>query len=213
MIDSLDRIIIKIFFVIIVLLSYSPMMLGKRIHRERYAVAGHARYLTFSCFHNLPLFKMERCCLWFTNKLAALHAEGTFDLWAWVLMPTHVHLLIMPHDSAMISKLLFRLKKSTANTAIKWLRDNAPDFLQKLHDRQPSGKETWRFWQRGGGYDRNIHSENELHEKIRYIHGNPVRAGLVTRPKDWMWSSFQAWKTDENIPIAIDRDSLPPRTQ
>ena len=46
-----------------------------------------------------------------------------------------------------------------------------------------------RFWQRGGGYDRNIHTENELEEKIVYIHENPVRRGLVLQATDWRWSS------------------------
>jgi putative transposase len=120
-------------------------MLGKRIHRVRYSVAGHARYLTFSCFHNLPLFRSEHCCQWFITKLAELHAEGTFELWAWVLMPTHVHLLLMPHDPEMIPKLLFRLKKSTTNHAISWLQTNTPEFLTKLHDHQPNGKDIQRF--------------------------------------------------------------------
>jgi REP-associated tyrosine transposase len=46
-----------------------------------------------------------------------------------------------------------------------------------------------RFWQPGGGYDRNITSIEALRAMIDYIHANPVRRGLVARPEDWEWSS------------------------
>lgn len=45
------------------------------------------------------------------------------------------------------------------------------------------------IWQRGGGYDRNIFSNEELIEKIEYIENNPVRAGLARIPSAYMWSS------------------------
>ncbi len=46
-----------------------------------------------------------------------------------------------------------------------------------------------RFWQPGGGYDRNITSIAVLRAMIDYIDANPVRSGLVARPEDWEWSS------------------------
>jgi hypothetical protein len=46
-----------------------------------------------------------------------------------------------------------------------------------------------RFWQPGGGYDRNITSIAALRAMIDYIHANPVRRGLVAKPEDWEWSS------------------------
>ena len=46
-----------------------------------------------------------------------------------------------------------------------------------------------RFWQRGGGYDRNVRDHAELIEKIGYVHANPVRRGLVERDAEWSWSS------------------------
>jgi putative transposase len=46
-----------------------------------------------------------------------------------------------------------------------------------------------RFWQPGGGYDRNITSIEALHGMIDYIHANPFRRELVARAKDWEWSS------------------------
>ncbi|MCA8990243.1 MAG: hypothetical protein KDA78_21525, partial [Planctomycetaceae bacterium] len=79
-------------------------------------------------------------------------------------------------------------------------------------DQQPSGKTHYRFWQRGGGYDRNLRSTSDVHEKIRYIHENPVRRGLCQFPSDWKWSSAHAWETGENTPLEIQKESVPTLT-
>ncbi len=53
--------------------------------------------------------------------------------------------------------------------------------------RAPDGSQ--RFWQRGGGYDRNIRDHRELIEKVIYTEENPVRRRMVSTPSDWRWSS------------------------
>ena len=45
------------------------------------------------------------------------------------------------------------------------------------------------FWQIRY-YDFNVFTQRKQVEKLRYIHRNPVRRGLVDRPEDWEWSSF-----------------------
>jgi len=127
-------------------------------------------------------------------------------------MPEHVHLLLLPKEGATISAILTTIKKSVSNRALGWLKREAPGFLDQLEDVQPNGDRHYRFWQRGGGYDRNLRSLRDVHEKIRYIHENPVRRGLAQRPADWTWSSALAWETGGNEPLAIDRHSVPPLT-
>ena len=79
-----------------------------------------------------------------------------------------------------------------------------------MADVQPNGHTSYRFWQRGGGYDRNIWTAEEIREKMGYIHANPVRRGLLERPGDWPWSSWQAWTTEGDTPVPLDRHSVPP---
>jgi len=135
-----------------------------------------------------------------------------FDLWAWVIMPEHVHLVLLPLEQAKISEILTTIKQSTSKRAIRWLRDNAPEYLPQLCDRQPNGRQSFRFWQRGGGYDRNLRSVRDIHEKIAYTHLNPVRRGLVATEADWRWSSAAAWRTGVDEPLKIERESLPSLT-
>ncbi len=182
-------------------------------HRKRcrrYDIEGDAHYLTFSCFHRLPLFAKSRSCGWMVDALQLGREQGRYDLWAYVIMPEHIHLVLRPHAGVRISQILTTLKQSVSKRALLWIDEHAPTFISKLEDVQPNGRRTHRFWQRGGGYDRNLWSAQEIHEKVQYVHANPVRRGLATRPELWPWSSARAWATGEDLPLAIDRGSLPP---
>ena len=48
-----------------------------------------------------------------------------------------------------------------------------------MRDEQPNGKVAYRFWQRGGGYDRNFNEPESIYAEIEYLHNNPVRRGWL----------------------------------
>jgi putative transposase len=103
----------------------------------------------------------------------------------YVLMPEHVHLL------------------TTEPT-----RDTLATFLQIFKQRtsvQLKPEVQKQFWQRRY-YDFNV-STNEKHtEKLRYIHRNPVVRGLVARPEDYRWSSFNHYAIGELGPVEIESE-------
>ena len=142
-----------------------------------------------------------------------LHCEGEsrrgFELWAFVIMPEHVHLVLLPHEGTLVEDIFTSIKTPVSRRAVAWVKRRAPSFLDKLVDIQPSGKVSHRFWQRGGGYDRNLWSAEQVHQKIEYVHQNPVRQGLVEQPDQWRWSSFLAWENGVDDPIRIDRETVP----
>jgi putative transposase len=177
---------------------------------KRYDIDGDAHHLTFSCFHQLPLFSKDRPRDWMLKALQLGREKRQYDLWAFVIMPEHIHVVILPLPGIKMSSILTTIKQSVSKRAIIWMKDNAPNFLNKLEDKQPNGARCYRFWQRGGGYDRNLRSISDIYEKIEYIHANPVRRGLASKPEDWKWSSCHAWELGEDVPIPIDRESLPP---
>ena len=177
---------------------------------KRYDVEGQAHCLTFSCFRRQQFLSKPRACYWFLQALQLGREKGMYHLWAYVIMPEHAHVVLLPRDDVRISSILTTIKQSSSKRALHWVKGNAPGFLRRMADVQPNGALHHRFWQRGGGYDRNLRTVNDVHEKIRYIHANPVRRGPVTGPGDWAWSSCQAWNTGDDQLIALDRESLPP---
>jgi putative transposase len=160
---------------------------------------GLARFLTFSCEQRLPLFGAAALRDYFRSKLSESQQQHDFKLLAWVLMPEHVHLLIVPGNTP-VTRLLSSLKtKVGMGIVARWKELDAP-ILHKL--RRPDG--TARFWQTGGGFDRNVRDRGELIETIRYIHNNPVRRGLVLRPIDWEWSSAATYHQRDPRPPIVD---------
>jgi prepilin-type processing-associated H-X9-DG protein len=65
-----------------------------------------------------------------------------------------------------------------------------------------------RFWQPGGGYDRNITSSAVLRAVIDYLHANPVRRGLVARAEDWEWSSARWYAGLRPVKLEMDKGVL-----
>jgi putative transposase len=182
---------------------------GYRKRLKHFDDPGHAHYLTFSCFRQQRFLKSVRACDWLVEAIGVAREEHPFDLWAWVFMPEHVHLLLLPHKGIGISEILSAIKVPVSKRAAGWVRREAPQFVPHMLDVQPDGRQVLRFWRRGGGYDRNIITPDEVREKIGYIHKNPMRRGLVASPAQWLWSSYSAWMTGIDKPLAIDRGSVP----
>ena len=180
-----------------------------RTHRKRYDIPRHAHYLTFSCFRRQPFFFRPRAPRWFLDAVDAARSRHPFDLWGFVVMPEHVHLLLLPTHQTRISQILRSIKRPVTTKAIAWATHHSPPFLSRMAHVQSSGRACHRFWQRGGGYDRNLWTPRAIHEKLHYIHANPVRRGLATQADGWVRSSYDAWRTSTDDPIRIDRDSLP----
>jgi len=168
---------------------------------RRFERPNDGRYLTFSCFQRLQLFRNERIRDAFVGALREARERDRFRLFAWVVMPEHVHLYVMPAPpGGKVAPSLWRLKRDFAKLVIRrWRRLGAP-VLARITD--AAGKP--HFWLPGGGYDRNIHSDSEHHEKITYINENPVRRGLVARSIDWRWSSARWYVGFRDGELGID---------
>ena len=123
-------------------------------------------------------------------------------------MANHVHLLICPkHEDYSISGILQSVKQPVARRAIEYVRTHRPFGLRLLATGQKA--RPYRFWQKGGGYDRNITSVATLVAAVRYIHGNPVRKGLVETADPWHYSSAADWEGVRAGAVTIDHGSFP----
>jgi putative transposase len=137
----------------------------------------------------------------FAEHLETFRRRQAYELIAWVIMPEHVHLALLPAlPDWPVKRILHALKQPFAQRVLRRWRAKPDPILSRLVDRR--GR--IRFWQRGGGYDRNIYSELEVREKIEYIHGNPQRRGLVRCPLEWEWSSARWYDGDRTGIVKVD---------
>jgi len=177
---------------------------------KRYNDPGHAHALTFSCFRRQAFLSKDRSRTWLVEAIDRARAKHHFHVWAYVIMPEHAHLFIWPTELKYdVSEILSSIKQSVAKRALIYLRREAPAFLAAMLDQQPNGNAHYRFWQRGGDYDRNIFDPRTAYSEIEYLHNNPVRRGLCAKPEDWLWSSAADYAGIHTSMLTIDRQSLP----
>src|SRR5262245_54439249 len=149
----------------------------KRMKRRE---SGSSRYITASCYRRMQLLGADRIRDAFAHDLEQARTKWGFKLAAWVAMPEHFHIILWPGPrvdlpTPALCDVLHDFKWQFAKRVIsRWRTLKAP-VLRTLID--PRGKA--RFWQRGGGFDRNIRTDDELGREVGYIHNNPVKRGLV----------------------------------
>jgi putative transposase len=172
----------------------------KRINEPR-----QARELTFSCYKGFKFLDRDRTRKWFIDELEAARGIFKFDLWAYVIMPEHIHVLMYPDDEHLdVGVIMGKIKEKVGRSAISFLESNAPHWLDRITVWE-GDRERRRFWQPGGGYDRNAVELKTVRKMIDYIHMNPVRRKLVERPEDWIWSSARWYAGIRPVPIEMDK--------
>ena len=173
-----------------------------RKRMRRWEGLGEVRFLTFSCYRRLPLLRNDEIKQVFINRLAAVRQERPFSLLAWVVMPEHVHLLILPkREGASVGEILRSLKRPVAERVLRRWRELGTPMLSRVTDK----KGVCHFWMLGGGHDHNVVSDRELDEKIDYVHNNPVRRALVPLASSYRWSSARWFATGDDPLLPCDR--------
>jgi putative transposase len=182
----------------------------KDLYRNRhYNTPGHAHELTFSCYRREPYFNDPVVNKMLLEEIENSRQAFNFDLWAYVIMPNHVHLLFWPKNHNYdIAEIQRRIKGRISHNYSEWLLGNNPCQYETylVNDR---GKKQYRFWQRGGGFDRNLWNNRPIYDSIMYIENNPVRKGLVRMANEWEWSSaFAGNRGDYRRPV-VTMSSVP----
>jgi putative transposase len=145
----------------------------------------------------MPLLSSEARCGYLADCIEVACDQLRLALGAFVFMPNHVHLLMHSvKDAKEVSDFLSQVKRSCSVKVKRDLVARQSTLLGRLTVDERPGKQSFRFWQEGPGYDRNLQSASTVEASIEYIHLNPVRRGLVSVADDWRWSSARFYSTD-----------------
>jgi len=138
-------------------------------------------FITISCHRHAHILRSSEACNTLQHILEETRQKYHFHILGYVFMSNHIHLLVTEPDGKKLATAIQVLKQ-------RFSRTRMDEFVWEP-----------RY------HDFNVYTEAKQVEKLRYMHRNPVKAGLVERPEDWPWSSFRAYATIQPHPVHIAR--------
>ena len=153
---------------------------------KRYQQSKQTHFVTFSCYRRLPRLGNSRLRDIFVECLERTRRNYRFRVYGYVAMPEHIHLLVSEPEVELLATAIQALKVAVVRRAV-------------LHRVEENGT----LWQKRY-YDHNVRTQQSFVEKLRYIHRNPVKRGLVEKPENWKWSSFRHYALAEIGPVEIE---------
>jgi len=182
---------------------------------RRFYETGGLHFVTWSCDGRHPFLATPGRRDLLLRVVEQMRNRYRFGVVGYVAMPEHVHLLISEPLMGKVSSVICAIKLGFARRVLSenphfwqhrpevghpgpighpgpvghWGPVGHPDDVGDAH----AGQHVWlkRF------YDFNVWSQRKEVEKIKYMHRNPVVRGLVERPEDWQWSSFNSYARGE----------------
>ena len=181
-------------------------------------------FITITVIDWVDVFTREEYKRIIADSLDFCRKTKGLRIYAWVLMTNHIH-LITSHDvdNEHLAAVIGDFKKFTSKSIVKAIRHNPVESRQKWllehfneesikantdavcsvsKSAERSEKNHFHLWQRG--YDSYcIYNIIHLRQKIDYLHDNPVRAGIVSNPYDYLYSSAPNYADRPSV-IEID---------
>ncbi len=171
---------------------------------ERWHGGSDLHFITFSCYRRQPLLgSAQRRDLFlsvlerdlFLSVLEEVRRRYRWVVVGYVVMPEHVHLLVSEPQQRPLATAVQALKLGFARRVLAAQNRGtlSGQFERSAH----------RVWQ-PRYYDFNVCTARKRVEKLRYMHRNPVKRGLVEAPELWRWSSFRAYAYQETGPVRVN---------
>lgn len=151
---------------------------------KRFQQSGQIHFITFCCYRRRQSLASPVSKRTFETALERVRRSFRLYVYGYVVMPEHVHVLLSEPKQQMLAVAIKSLKQGVSRRLIG---------------------EDDHFWQKRY-YDLNVRDYDQFLEKLRYIHRNPVKAGLCARAEDWEWSSFRHYATGLEATVEIESE-------
>ena len=155
---------------------------------HRVYIKGGTYFFTIVTFQRKKILNEPENIQVLRDAFEYIKKKHPFHLDAYVILPEHIHLIItLPENDDDFSTRI-RLMKSYFSRNCNNLYKQLPDGSRKLKNEQLIWQR--RFWEHV------IRDNKDYKQHVEYIHYNPVTHGLVSKPIDWVYSSFRRFVKD-----------------
>lgn len=145
-------------------------------------------FITFSVKEWVDVFTRNIYKDILTESLEYCQKNKGLDLYAWCIMSNHVHLIIGAKEGFLLQNIMRDFKRHTSKTVVETIKDNIQESRKKWLLKHFLTTDGISFWQEGN-HPIEIWSNKIINQKLNYLHNNPVKAGIVFRPEQYVYSS------------------------
>ena len=161
-------------------------------------------FLTFTIVDWVDVFTRKEYKNVITDSLNYCIENKGLEVFAWCLMSNHLHLVCRSIENFRISDTIRDFKKFTAKSILEKIEtepESRRDWM--LHRFEFAGKfdkrvSKYRFWQETN-HAIQLDSNEMIDQKINYTHNNPVRAMIVMKPEDYLYSSACDYSEEKGL--------------
>ncbi len=183
---------------------------------DRYKISEQdkAYFITMTVVGWIDIFTRKEQKFIIIDSLKYCQQNKGLEIYGWCLMPSHLHLICRASGKIGMSDILRDFKKYTSKAIVRQIKEE-PESRQEWILQQFKNacshlkrKQEYKVWQ-DGNQAKIIYTNGFFHEKLEYIHKNPVEEMLVEKPEDYMFSSARNYADLDNyLEIIIESSRL-----
>jgi putative transposase len=163
-------------------------------------------FVTTTAERHIHIFKRESIIRIILDSLHFLRTSKRMELFVFVIMPNHIHLIGRFSKEHPLSDVMRDFKRHTARQIILQLMAKGhTEELGLLQSLNQDNKQKHKVWE--DGFDaRDIFSQDFLSQKMEYIHYNPCQShwNLANTPEEYPWSSARYYVLEKSSVIPVD---------
>lgn len=161
-------------------------------------------FVSFAVIDWIDLFVRNEYCEIILDSIKFCQVNKGLEIYAWCIMSSHVHLLMGSHGNKM-EDIMRDLKSHTSRELKKAIKENVKEsrreWILKLMEQageRNSNNKNFQLW-RQDNHPIEIQNNEMAEQKKKYIHENPVKAGLVWKAEDYRYSSATDYAGDKGL--------------
>ncbi len=166
-------------------------------------------FLSFATVHWIDVFTRPLYKDILIESLEFCQKNKGLDIFAYVIMTNHVHLIVGRSGKQKIEEIIRDFKKFTAYKLLKTIAENNQEsrkewilwMMARAGKKNPNNK-NYQFWQQNN-HPIALTSNKILEQKLEYIHNNPVEQGIVSEPEDYLYSSAKNYAGLVDIMLTV----------
>ena len=162
-------------------------------------------FVSFAVVEWLDIFAENEYKDIVVDSLEFCQREKGMEIIAWCIMTNHIHLIFRSVGGQHPSLLLGDFKRFTSKTIVKAIHNSSDESRKKYYldsfrkaASRSSNVNNYQFWQHDNK-PIELWSNSVINEKINYIHLNPVQAGFVYKPEDYLYSSAKNYIDEKGL--------------